>query len=195
MRFSYDNSTNNVRNPNQPPQRVRHGINSTDEMAALGFQALTRNARDRDTLSRDYQNHLAQVLVDYFQFRLRLDPNDGKAHTRLASFLAFQGKADQAFDHLRSAIRINPDDDQAHYELGYRLLLGNRIDEAQQEFQTVVRLNPQDSQAFGNLGFIALQSRKWSEARSYLEAALRLNPDDQVARRNLGLVITAQSGH
>jgi tetratricopeptide (TPR) repeat protein len=192
MRFTYDNSTNNIRNPNQLPQRVRHGINSTDEMAALGFQALANNLQDRDILGKDYQHYLAQVLVDYFRFRLRDDPNDEKAHTKLASFLFFQGKPAEAFDHLTTAIRLNPNDDQAHYELGYRYLLASRTHEAWDEFQTVIRLNPEDSQAYGNLGFICLQGRRWPEARGYLETALRLKPDDEVAQRNLKLVMTAQ---
>ncbi len=192
MRFSYDNSTNNIRNPNHPPQRVHHGINSTDEMAALGFQALTRNLQERDILGRDYQRYLTQVLVDYFQFRLRGEPDDAIAHTRLASFLFLQGKAAEASEHLRSALKIDPKDDQAHYELGYRYLLDSRVNEAWEEFQTVIRLNPNDSQAYGNLGVICLQRRRWSEARGYLESALRLNPDDLVAQRNLKLVMIAQ---
>jgi tetratricopeptide (TPR) repeat protein len=120
MRFTYDNSTNNVRNPNQPPLRVRHGVNSTDEMAALGFQALARNAEDRELLARDYQKYLAQVLINYFRFRLRLDGADATAHTRLASFLYFQGKAAEALEHAAAAVKLKPDDDQAHYQHSHR---------------------------------------------------------------------------
>ena len=188
MRFSYDNSTNNVRNPNQPPLRVRHGVNSTDEMAALGFQALTHTAEDRDLLGRDYQKYLAQVLVNYFQFRLRLDPADVTAHTRLASFLYLQGKSAEALEHATQAVKLKPDDDQAHYQLGNLYLVANRLSEANEEFQTVIRLNPQDYQAYGNLGLISLKQGLWPEARRYLQVAVQLNPDDQIARRNLNLV-------
>jgi Flp pilus assembly protein TadD len=191
MRFSYDNSTNNVRNPHQPPQRVRHGINSTDEMAALGFQALAHNPKDRELLGRDYQKYLAQVLVSYFQFRLRSDPNDATAHVRLASFLYFQGNAGAALDHATEAVRLQPTDDQAHYQLGSLYLVANRLEEASAEFQAVTRLNPQDYQAYGNLGLIALKKQQWVEARRYLETTLQLNPGDAVARRNLKLVETA----
>jgi tetratricopeptide (TPR) repeat protein len=188
MRFTYDNSTNNVRNPNQPPRRVRHGANSSDEMAALGFQALAHNAQDRDLLGRDYQKYLAQVLINYFQFRLRLDPSDATAHTRLASFLYFQGKGAEALEHATQAVTLKPDDDQAHYQLGNLYLLANRLAEANDEFQAVIRLNPQDYEAYGNLGLISLKQRRWVEARRYLQVALQLNPDDQIARRNLKLV-------
>jgi tetratricopeptide (TPR) repeat protein len=193
MRFTYDNSTNNVRNPNHLPRRVRHGINTTDEMAALGFQVLTRSRHDREVLANDYQLHLTQILVDYFRFRLRNDPNDSESHTRLASFLFFQQKPAEGWEHLRSAIQLNPTNALAHYEVGYRFLLDGKIQEAWDEFQTVIRLNPEDSQAYGNLGFICLQRGWWPEAKRFLESALRLNPDDDVARRNLGLAIAAQA--
>jgi tetratricopeptide (TPR) repeat protein len=191
MRFTYDNSTNNVRNPSQPPRRVRHGINSSDEMAALGFQALAHSAEEREVLSRDYQKYLSQVLIDYFQFRLRLDAADATAHTRLASFLYLQGKREEAFEHAKEAVKLTPEDDQAHYILGDLLLSANRLTEAVEEFQTVTRLNPQDYQAYGNLGLISLKQRLWADARRYLEVAVRLNPDDPISRRNLTLVETA----
>ena len=38
MRYHYDNSAANPRNPNQPPQRVRGGNRATDEMAHLWLQ-------------------------------------------------------------------------------------------------------------------------------------------------------------
>lgn len=191
MRFTYDNSTNNVRNPHQPPQRVRHGINSTDEMAALGFQALAHTPEDRELLGRDYQKYLAQVLISYFQFRLRLDSSDATAHTRLASFLYLQGKGAEALQHATQAVKLKPDDDQAHYQLGNLYLVANRLAEANEEFQSVIRLNPQDSQAYGNLGLIWLKQGQWVESRRYLQLAVELNPDDQIARRNLGLVEAA----
>ncbi|MHB8520559.1 MAG: tetratricopeptide repeat protein [Limisphaerales bacterium] len=191
MRYTYDNSTNNVRNPNQPPKRVRHGLNVSDEMAALGFQALARTPQDRETLSQDYQAYLARVLVSYFRFHLRLEPDDAAVHTRLAWFLLRQGQKAEAMDHVTTALKLKPDDDQAHYALGYFYLLDNRIKEAYPEFQTVIRLNPQDSQSYGNLGLILLKQARFEDARKYLETALRLNPDDLVARRNLGLALAA----
>lgn len=192
MRYTYDNSTNNVRNPNNPPKRVLHGINSSDEMAALGYQTLTDTPQDRKTLSDDYQRYLARNLVSYFQFLLNLDNNNVTAHIRLAWFLLYQGKTEEASKHITAAVAIKPDDDQAHYALGYLLLGRDQLKDAEREFQTVIRLNPEDSQAYGNLGLIAFRERRLQDAQHYLETSLRLNPDDQIARRNLNLVLAAQ---
>src|SRR5262249_49147355 len=50
MRFQYDNSAGNPRNPNSPPKRVRGGNQSTDEMAHLWLQVLTRGGDRRGDL-------------------------------------------------------------------------------------------------------------------------------------------------
>jgi uncharacterized protein (TIGR03437 family) len=44
--LTYDNSANNVRNPNNPPKLVRWGENSTDEMGSLLLNVVPRNQAD-----------------------------------------------------------------------------------------------------------------------------------------------------
>ena len=46
MRFSYDNSVNNPRNPNLPPRRVTAGPRVLDEVAHLQLQVRARSASD-----------------------------------------------------------------------------------------------------------------------------------------------------
>jgi hypothetical protein len=43
MRYVYDNTDNNVANPNHPPQLVATGNRTKDEMAHLAFQIMPRN--------------------------------------------------------------------------------------------------------------------------------------------------------
>ena len=47
MRFHYDNSAGNPRNPNSPPKMVVGGNQSSDEMAHLWFQVLPRGEGDQ----------------------------------------------------------------------------------------------------------------------------------------------------
>lgn len=188
MRFTYDNSTNNVRNPNRPPKRVRHGINSEDEMAALGWQALARTPEDRQTLGADYQAWLARILVSAFQATLRAHPEDAATRVKLAWFFVFQGRQDEALEQVKAALLAKPDSDQAHYALGFWYLNRDRLDDAWQEFQTTLKLNPQDGQAYGNLGLVAMKQRRLREAAAFLREALRINPDDGVAKQNLELI-------
>jgi len=53
MEFTYDNSTANARNPNHPPQRVRYGSDSSDEMAGLHVQVFASRESDVDELAQD----------------------------------------------------------------------------------------------------------------------------------------------
>jgi hypothetical protein len=50
MRYSYNNSAENVRNPNRPPKRVTAGDRSSDEMAHLWLQVRPRRAEDLPVL-------------------------------------------------------------------------------------------------------------------------------------------------
>jgi Flp pilus assembly protein TadD len=188
MHYQYDNSTNNLSNLNQPPKPVRHGLQTTDEMAGLVFQAVARNSEDRSILAKDYSEYFVRVSMDYYRFLLKLNAEDSEAHIKLGRPLVAQGQTSEGISHLLSAIRIKPDDDKGHYELGYVYLLENHLKEAYQEFQTVIRLNPDDYQAFGSLGLICLKEGKLPKAKTYLETALRLNPEDLIAQQNLRLL-------
>lgn len=188
MSYTYDNSTNNVRNPNHPPKNVRYGLQTKDEMAELFFQALAKTPQDRSVLARNFFDYFVQVSMHYFRFLLEKDPQNASAHMRLGRALSATGKPSEAFQHLSEAARLRPGDDGIRYELGYFYLLQKRFPEAYQEFQAVVRLNPNDNQAQGSLGYLCLQSGRFAEAKEHFEAALRLNPDDAVARKNLELL-------
>ncbi len=51
MEFTYDNSADNPRNPNQPPRRVLWGPGSADEMAGLHILVTPVDPEDTDELS------------------------------------------------------------------------------------------------------------------------------------------------
>lgn len=192
MHYTYDNSTNNVHNPNLPPKRVQYGLETTDEMGELWFQVSARSNAERELLARDYFAYLVRATIKFDNFRLRLDPENVAAHTRLGRTMRVVGKLGEAMDHLLLAVRIKPDDDKAHYELALLQLTLEKWPEAEQEFLTVTRLNPYDYQAYGNLGDLYRRNGRTKEARECFETALRLNPDDLVARKYLGLLPRSQ---
>ncbi|HKS38676.1 MAG TPA: tetratricopeptide repeat protein [Verrucomicrobiae bacterium] len=192
MHFTYDNSSDNIRNPNTPPRRVRFGAQTTDEMAQLTLQVLARNAEDRRMLAADHLKKMTLDAIAYNESILRENPDDPGAHAKIGQALLPLGRYSEAFDHLRTAIRLNPGDDKAHYDLGSLYVQYNRLAEARAEFETVLRLNPEDYQAHGNLGAIHHRQGDYDLAEFHFESALRLNPDDTAARRNLDLVRAAK---
>ena len=80
MHFTYDNSAENVHNPNQPPKRVKFGLQTTDEMGELWFQLLPRNAADREILARDFFVKFTKDAVDENIAVLQANPDDAGAH-------------------------------------------------------------------------------------------------------------------
>ncbi|MCI0536581.1 MAG: tetratricopeptide repeat protein, partial [Verrucomicrobiales bacterium] len=185
MRFTYDNSTNNVQNPNHPPRRVRFGPNSTDEMAELWLQVLARNPGDRQMLAKSVQTKLVQNAVEENNVVIQRDPLNAAAHGRLGTALYFLGQVEPAIEHLREAVRIKPDDDVSQLALGGIYLRQKRFAEAKVALNEVIRSNPKEFQAYGYLGLIYLQEPDLREATKYLGKALQLNPNDPVSRRYL----------
>lgn len=188
MRFSYDNSTNNVRNPHQPPERVGYGPQTTDEMAELWFQVLPRAPGDLPLLTRALQNHVLHVWRAQYELTLRSNPNDARAHSQLGQTLLGMGDLSGAASHLRRAIELKPDFDEPHFYLGYILRAQRNLAAAEFEYSEVIRLNPTNHEAYGNLGLVRMEQRKFSEAENAFSSALAINPRDDVARRNLQAV-------
>ena len=52
--YVFDNSAANPRNPQQPPARAVWGFKSSDEMADVWIQVVTRTASDRERLLNDF---------------------------------------------------------------------------------------------------------------------------------------------
>lgn len=190
--YTYDNSAGNPRNPSSPPQRIRWGLESKDEMGELTLQLLPDNEQDWSVLARDFSRHHMEVSRDFFRFRVETNPQDALAQRRLGRILAFDGRTDEAVPHLIEAIRLDPKSDEPHFDLGNIYLRQGRMTDAYEEFRSVVRLNPAEGEAFGSLGFIALRSGKPKIAQAFLERALQLNPADATARRLLNSI---PSGH
>src|SRR4029079_19408493 len=98
MRWIFDNSSGNVRNPHTPPERVRGGNRAIDEMAHLWVQVLPVRPEDRLTLQ--------EALM---RARLSKYPGDFVALANLGSVLESQGRLDEAIACLRQAVSARPD--------------------------------------------------------------------------------------
>jgi Flp pilus assembly protein TadD len=213
MRFTYDNSADNIRNPNQPPKRVVAGNRAVDEMAHLWLQVLARESADGTTDPRveiqealalhhiqnnpeDFEAHynlaaLLQMKGDLsgallqFSDAVRLHPDDPTANNALGAVLLASGRVDDAIPHLNAALRGRPDYFDAHYNLGNALATQGDFPGALSHFRAAVRLNPQDPNAEANLGSALAETGNFKEARLHFERALQIDPKNELARENL----------
>jgi len=192
MRYGYDNSTNNPVNPNDPPQPVGYGLQSSDEMAELWLQVLPLDEEGREAIRSDYERRGLQDAVAFNSFLLRADPEDPLAHANLGKAMIYQGRFVEAGSALRQAIRLDPSLVDAHYFLGLLHRMQGRQADARAEFEYAVRLDPNHARALGNLGFVNMEMGNLEEAETYLREALRLNPADDLARRALADIAKAK---
>ena len=216
MRYVYDNSAENVRNPNHPPQRVSAGNRSADEMAHLWLQVLPRGGEDqRIVLQESLMRHrlekspndfaanfnLGAALqsmgrleeaMGYYRQALRIKPDDAVARNSLGTALQTGGKFDEAINEYREALRIQPDYVNAHYNLGTSLLSLGRAEEAATQFREVLRLGPEDADVYNDLGSALAIQGDLVAAAAQFEKALSLAPAHANAHYNLGKVRAIQ---
>jgi tetratricopeptide (TPR) repeat protein len=192
MRYLYDNSTANPRNPNRPPRRITFGQKTSSEMGDLWLQLVTRTPEDRATLDRDYAPKMLREDINGVEKMLALSPTDARLHTDLALCYLAADRAADALTHLREAVRLEPDSANARYDLGTTLLAQRQLEAAAGQFIEALRLRPVFSEARNNLGVVRfLQGRTADAVRSY-ERALRDSPANAEAHYNLGRALAAQ---
>jgi tetratricopeptide (TPR) repeat protein len=213
MRFTYDNSADNIRNPNHPPQRVVAGNRASDEMAHLWLQVLPRDwagagvdpralvqeAMARHNLQKnpnDFEAHynLAALLqmrgeigesTAHFAEAVRIRPEDATANNALGAALLGNGRTFESIPYLSAALKARPDYFDAHYNLGNALASQGNFTGALLHFRAAVRLNPDDANAEANLGSTFFEMGNVKEARFHYERALKLDPHNELARENL----------
>ncbi len=213
MLYQYDNSAQNVRNPNQPPAAVYGGNRARDEMAHLWLQvvphgsvasaedprlvlqeALSRHQVERDPSIFEAQYNLAAMLlnrgqaqgaIEHYRTAAEIRPRDPVVRNALGSAELASGKVTEAIVQLRVARDLRPQYFDAHYNLGLALASQGQEGEAIDEFEIAAKLKPDDADVHANLGAVFAESHRYSEAETELKWALKLQPDSRLAAQNL----------
>ena len=193
MQYTYDNSADNIRNPNRPPKRVTFGQTTASEMGDLWLQVSATTSSDRAVLDRDYAPKMLQEDITGDEKTLEVNPNDTRVHSDLAFCYLAAGRAADAIVQFETAVRLEPGSAHAHYDLGTTLLNQKKLDEAAEHFDRALRLKPEFSEAHNNRGAVhALQGKMDAAIASYTEA-LRLNASNVEARDNLAAALAARA--
>lgn len=213
MRYTYDNSKENVRNPNSPPIRVRAGNRSVDEMGHLWLQVLPRplphasedprlaleRAWMQSNLRKDPDDHtalynLASVemsegdyasAVSLYRRALAHSPNDARTITALGTALDGAGDWRQAEGEYKKALTADSDNVDARFDLAHLDFKHENYAEAEQEYRRLLVESPKDALAHNELGGVLVAVGRSDEARTEFEAALTIAPDSFDALYNL----------
>jgi Flp pilus assembly protein TadD/mono/diheme cytochrome c family protein len=174
MRYHYDNSAANVRNPNQPPKRVKAGNHATDEMGHLWLQVLPRDAAHQREITEALSRH---TLEKY--------PDDFPAHMTLAAVLLSRTNAQAAVPVAQAAVRIQPKDAEARNLLGDTLVGVGRVPEAIAQYGQAVALNPDFINARFNLAIALAKAGRYDDAIAQYQVILKVYPDDPELKQRL----------
>jgi tetratricopeptide (TPR) repeat protein len=189
MRFVYDNSAANPNNRNDPPQSVRSGPRSTDEMGHLWIEVVPRRAEDAAVLNADFVRRSLSAAIASAELDVRLDPRVAAAHNTLATRYLQVGRVADAQAQLEEAVRLDPRDAEAHSNLGTVLQAQGRLAEGMQHLRTAVRLKPRNDAVRFNLGAGLLAAGQADAAMREFRTAIALNPDNADAHFNLGVLL------
>ena len=175
MRYHYDNSSDNVRNPSSPPREVKGGNQATDEMGHLWLQVLPAGGGDQR----------AALQEGLMSQRLEKDPDDFNANYNLADSLLTKGDAAAAIPYFQAACRANPASVVAATELGVALFTATRLQEAEDQFKSALALDPAYTDARFDLASVQAARLEWDAAATEFQHVLEQRPDDSKARQHL----------
>lgn len=218
MRYHYDNSAANPRNPNSPPKLVEGGNQATDEMGHLWLQVLPRKESPND--KADHRMQLQEALMRHklekypddfsahfqlgalrlarldpagalgmLQTAVRIQPDHAEARNMLGSALVAMGRNTEAIEQFRKAIQLRADYTNARYNLARAFARAGKYEDAADTFELVSKEFPQDSEVRDEWGEVYLRQRKFAEALEQFDHALAIDPTDRAALKDRDAVL------
>jgi Flp pilus assembly protein TadD len=179
MRFHYDNSEDNVRNPHRPPQRVRGGSQADDEMGNLWLQLLPAGSGDKRPV----------LLEALMRQRLERSPADFLGNYNLGDLELSRGNASAAIPYFERASKAAPGNVIAATELGIALMSASKVREAREQFKRALAIDPRFTDARYDLASAEAAGGEWEQAVLEFQTVIRERPDDSNARQHLGEVL------
>jgi tetratricopeptide (TPR) repeat protein len=191
MRYRYDNSAGNPRNPAAPPVRVPWGQQSREEMGDFWLQVMPRNAAERQLLDQAFrQKWMASDIVGLDSL-IRREPDRAALRDDIAVLYMELSRPAEAAPHFEAVSKLMPASASAHFNYGTALAGAGRLDEAVLQYRRALELRPAYAIAHNNLGTALLQLGRADAALAAFRDAARTDPRLAEAHLNVGLVSRA----
>ena len=178
MRYTYDNSDENIRNPHNPPRRVLAGNRTEDEMGHLWVQLLPQNMTDFHRLEEMFARHKVSKY-----------PDDPAFILKLGTVLGDQGRYAESVQALRKVVLARPDQPMGALNLGISLMQMGELDQAMTNFIHALDINPLYAVGLLNLGYALAYKGETEDAIDHYRAALEINPVLYDAHFALGMAL------
>ena len=193
MSMGFDNSANNLRNPSHPPERVSWGWRSSDEMADVWIQVLTRTEADRRALVEAARRKMTEEDAIGAEILVAREPNYVSLRNDAALIYRELGRFDQALVHFSAVARLDPTSPAAQYNEGVTLEALGRQAEAVSRYRDALRLDPMYGPAHNALANALYRGRRLDEAIAEYRAALRSDDTLVMAHCSLARALTETS--
>ena len=181
MEFVYDNSTQNVRNPFDPPQRITLGPRTTDEMGDLWLQVVPKRPREREILAGHFGMREDEAQFRQYAFLTRVRPDFIVARNEYGVMLDMRGRHDEARHHLKHALSIDPDNVPSLHNLGVVEMGQENYDKAAELLEQARRLAPNFPDPKRNLGMVRYMQGQFEASKVLLTEYLKTNRFDTEA--------------
>jgi Flp pilus assembly protein TadD len=186
MRYTYDNSAENVRNPHSPPVRVKAGNRSEDEMGHFWVQLLPQP-------STTHTEAEARAAIEraWMESVLRKSPHDDIALYNLASLDLSAGNATDAAKLYRQVLEVRPNEARTLTALGSALEAGGDWQGARTQYRAARASDASYADATFDLAALDLRHGELSEAEEMFRVFLAAHPEDASAHAGLGNTLLA----
>lgn len=184
IRYAYDNSAANPRNPYSPPRRVTFGDRSTDEMCELFLQVETRSEEDG-----------LRLKVASLRHQLAKFPHRATTMVALADGLTGLREVDEAQALYERAIDLAPRIAGIRNNLGTIHRERGQLGRAIGLYRDELSMHPDLVPAWVNLGIAYAQKENAVKAVAAWSEAARIDPRHVRSRLLLGHLLRSQGDH
>lgn len=185
MRWEFDNSAENPFNPSNPPARVKHGFQSTDEMAELQLQVLT-SEWDRPLLWHDFVQLSYTVDQENVERGLADMPKNQKLRDEAFKYCLRRRDAVGALAHARKMLELAPQSSDALTRLGQALMMSQELAQAINVLEQALTLEPNNGKAILQLGRAYELSGDEARAQTFFDRVLARDPGNFLANGAVG---------
>ena len=189
MRFTYDNSAGNRRNPTTPPRRVTFGSQATDEMCELLVQLVPASATDLPRLQADITRKTLAIETAEVEKQSADRPGDVETRLSLGAIYMQAGRWDDGAREFETAARLAPNHPVANYNAGQVAFTRRDYDVARLRLERAIQLRPELVEAHATLGVIQEMRGETAAAMDHYRAVLALRPGHVLAATNLARVL------
>lgn len=191
MRYRYDNSAANTRNPANPPVRVPWGQQSQEEMGDLWLQVLAKTPEERQLLDNAFRSKWAATDVVGLEALIQREPARASLRDDIAVLYMELNRPAEAARHFEAALALKPGSAAAHFNYGTALAGVQRFQDAVAQYERALALRPEYAIAHNNMGSALLQLGRVQAALASFREAARVDPKLAEAHLNVGLVSRA----